>query len=86
VTLGREQHPESSAKGTGLVRRLEVPNALDPVPVIDGLVETTALVHDWTLVTCNVDNVLITVSTDEDDPALFVLSTGAAHDSGRFRT
>jgi predicted nucleic acid-binding protein len=34
--------------------RLNVP---DPVPVIDGLMAATALVHDWTLVTRNVDDV-----------------------------
>jgi toxin FitB len=31
--------------------RLNVP---DPVPVVDGLMAATALVHDWTLVTRNV--------------------------------
>jgi len=34
--------------------RLNVP---DPVPVVDGLMAATALVHDWTLVTRNVDDV-----------------------------
>jgi len=34
--------------------RLNVP---DPVPVIGGLMAATALVHDWTLVTRNVDDV-----------------------------
>jgi toxin FitB len=34
--------------------RLNVP---DPVPVVDGLMAATALVHDWTLVTRSVDNV-----------------------------
>lgn len=29
----------------------------DPVPVVDGLMAATALVHDWTLVTRNVDDV-----------------------------
>jgi predicted nucleic acid-binding protein len=32
-------------------------NAPDPVPVVDGLMAATALVHDWTLVTRNVDDV-----------------------------
>ena len=36
--------------------RLNVP---DPVPVVDGLMAATALVHDWTLVTRNVDDVCI---------------------------
>jgi toxin FitB len=34
--------------------RLNVP---DPVPVVDGLMAATALVHDWTFVTRNVDDV-----------------------------
>jgi toxin FitB len=34
--------------------RLNVP---DPVPVVDGLMAATALVHDWTLVTRNVSQV-----------------------------
>ena len=34
--------------------RLNVP---DPVPVVDGLMAATALLHDWTLVTRNVDDV-----------------------------
>jgi predicted nucleic acid-binding protein len=34
--------------------RLNVP---DPVPAVDGLMAATALVHDWTLVTRNVDDV-----------------------------
>ncbi len=34
--------------------RLNVP---DPVPVVDGLMAVTALVHDWTLVTRNVSDV-----------------------------
>lgn len=34
--------------------RLNVP---DPVPVVDGLLAATALVHDWTLVTRNVGGV-----------------------------
>jgi len=34
--------------------RLNVP---DPVPVVDGLMAATALVHDWTLVTRNVGDV-----------------------------
>lgn len=34
--------------------RLNVP---DPVPVVDGLMAATALVHDWTLVTRNVSDV-----------------------------
>lgn len=34
--------------------RLNVP---DPVPVVDGLMAATALVHDWTLVTRNVHHV-----------------------------
>ena len=34
--------------------RLNVP---DPVPVVDGLMAATALVHDWTLVTRNVGHV-----------------------------
>lgn len=34
--------------------RLNVP---DPVPVVDGLMAATALVHDWTLVTRNADDV-----------------------------
>jgi toxin FitB len=34
--------------------RLDVP---DPVPVVDGLLAATALVHDWTLVTRNVTGV-----------------------------
>ena len=34
--------------------RLNVP---DPVPVVDGLLAATALVHDWTLVTRNVADV-----------------------------
>jgi predicted nucleic acid-binding protein len=33
--------------------RLNVP---DPVPVVDGLMAATALVHDWTLVTRNVSD------------------------------
>lgn len=32
-------------------------NAPDPVPVVDGLLAATALVHDWTLVTRNVTDV-----------------------------
>lgn len=32
-------------------------NVSDPVPVVDGLMAATALVHDWTLVTRNVDDV-----------------------------
>jgi predicted nucleic acid-binding protein len=39
------------AEGWG---RLNVP---DPVPVVDGLMVATALVHDWTLVTRNVGDV-----------------------------
>lgn len=34
--------------------RLNVP---DPLPVVDGFLAATALVHDWTLVTRNVDDV-----------------------------
>lgn len=34
--------------------RLNVP---DPLPVVDGLLAATALVHDWTLVTRNVGDV-----------------------------
>jgi toxin FitB len=34
--------------------RLNVP---DPVPVVDGLMAATALVHNWTLVTRHVDDV-----------------------------
>jgi toxin FitB len=34
--------------------RLNVP---DPVPVVEGLMAATALVHDWTLVTRNVGDV-----------------------------
>lgn len=34
--------------------RLNVP---DPVPVVDGLMAATALVHDWTLVTRNTNDV-----------------------------
>jgi toxin FitB len=34
--------------------RLNVP---DPVPAVDGLMAATALVHDWTLVTRNVNDV-----------------------------
>jgi toxin FitB len=34
--------------------RLNVP---DPMPVVDGLMAATALVHDWTLVTRNVSDV-----------------------------
>jgi predicted nucleic acid-binding protein len=34
--------------------RLNVP---DPVPVVDGLMAATALVHDWTLVTRNVSHI-----------------------------
>ena len=34
--------------------RLNVP---DPAPVVDGLMAATALVHDWTLVTRNIDDV-----------------------------
>jgi toxin FitB len=34
--------------------RMTVP---DPVPVVDGLLAATALVHDWTLVTRNVTDV-----------------------------
>jgi predicted nucleic acid-binding protein len=34
--------------------RLNVP---DPLPVVDGLMAATALVHDWTLVTRNVSDV-----------------------------
>jgi toxin FitB len=37
--------------------RLNVPG---PVPVVDGLMAATALVHDWTLVTRNVDDVAST--------------------------
>ena len=37
--------------------RLNVP---DPVPVVDGLMAATALVHDWTLVTRDVDDVMST--------------------------
>ena len=37
--------------------RLNVP---DPVPVVDGLLAATALVHDWTLVTRNVSDVALT--------------------------
>jgi toxin FitB len=37
--------------------RLNVP---DPLPVVDGLMAATALVHDWTLVTRNVDDVMST--------------------------
>ena len=37
--------------------RLNVP---DPVPVVDGLMAATALVHDWTLVTRNVEDVAST--------------------------
>ena len=32
-------------------------NAPDPVPVVDGLLAATALVHDWTLVTRNVTDI-----------------------------
>jgi toxin FitB len=32
-------------------------NVLGPVPVVDGLMAATALVHDWTLVTRNVSDV-----------------------------
>jgi predicted nucleic acid-binding protein len=32
-------------------------NAASPVPIIDGLLAATALVHDWTLVTRNVTDV-----------------------------
>ncbi len=37
--------------------RLNVP---DPVPVVDGLLAATALVHDWTLVTRNLNDVTST--------------------------
>lgn len=37
--------------------RLNVP---DPLPVVDGLMAATALVHNWTLVTRNVDDVAST--------------------------
>lgn len=37
--------------------RLDIP---DPVPVVDGLLAATALVHDWTLVTRNVTDVAST--------------------------
>jgi toxin FitB len=37
--------------------RLNVP---DPVPVVDGLMAATALVHGWTLVTRNADDVTST--------------------------
>ncbi|MEV1118585.1 type II toxin-antitoxin system VapC family toxin [Actinosynnema sp. NPDC049800] len=37
--------------------RLNVP---DPLPVVDGLLAATALVHGWTLVTRNVDDVTST--------------------------
>ena len=37
--------------------RLNVP---DPLPIIDGLLAATALVHDWTLVTRNTADVLRT--------------------------
>ena len=37
--------------------RLNVP---DPIPVVDGLLAATALVHDWTLVTRNVSDVAST--------------------------
>jgi toxin FitB len=42
---------ESIAQSWG---RLNVP---DPVPVVAGLMAATALVHDWTLVTRNVDDI-----------------------------
>jgi predicted nucleic acid-binding protein len=52
--------------------RLNVP---DPVPVVDGLMAATALVHDWTLVTRNVNDVSSTgvrllnpFSIRRDDP------------------
>lgn len=35
-------------------------NYPDPVPVVDGLMAATALVHDWTLVTRNVNDVTST--------------------------
>ena len=35
-------------------------NDPDPVPVVDGLMAATALIHDWTLVTRNVDDVAAT--------------------------
>jgi len=35
-------------------------NVADPVPVIDGLMAATALVHDWTLVTRNAGDVTST--------------------------
>ncbi|MCE7009536.1 type II toxin-antitoxin system VapC family toxin [Kibdelosporangium philippinense] len=35
-------------------------NVADPLPVVDGLLAATALVHDWTLVTRNVDDIAST--------------------------
>ena len=32
-------------------------NAISPLPLVDGLIAATALVHDWTLVTRNVGDV-----------------------------
>jgi predicted nucleic acid-binding protein len=51
--------------------RLNVP---DPLPVVDGLLAATALVHGWTLVTRNIDDVastgarLLNPFTTEDRP------------------
>lgn len=43
-----------SVQIAGAWGRLNVP---EPVPVVDGLLAATALVHDWTLVTRNVTDV-----------------------------
>lgn len=48
--------PDHSPCGLG-VGRLNVP---DPMPVVDGLTAATALMHDWTLIMRNVDDVAST--------------------------
>jgi toxin FitB len=40
--------------------RLNVPDPVDPVPVVDGLMAATALAHDWTLVSRNIADVAST--------------------------
>jgi len=53
----------ATAGVAGAWGRLNVP---DPVPVADGLMAATALVHNWTLVTRNVDDVASTGVRDLD--------------------
>jgi hypothetical protein len=47
----------SGPQGTVVVRGA---NRVDPVPVVDGLMAATALVHGWTLVTHNIADVAAT--------------------------